>query len=681
MRIFEKMNFVYPGFLFALSAISIPIIIHLIQLRKYKRINFSNTQFLKNIQEEQKKSNKLKNLLILFARILSIIFLVLAFAQPYIPSNTSAVATGQKHVSIYIDNSFSMEQQGEKGILLDEAKRKAKEIVNGFSSNDRFQLLGNELNGNQRRWLNKESFLDQLSELKIRPETRLLKQIITTQRTLLNEQNSQSKFAFLISDFQNNFYNSTADVVLDSNINWNLVYLENKNAKNVSIDSIGFNSPVHQPNSTEELLIKINNHSNEPIENLNYSIKLNDEVIGKMQSNIEASASKIDTFRYKNRGLGNQKILLELNDAGLSFDNKYFASYQINKNKNISIIKGSKDANVIEKVFSTEPYFTYKSYELSNIDYENILNSEVIFLYDISEYSTGLLEQIRKALDKGITVVYFPSENEINSDKSLYAQLGLYSYTSIVEANTKIEKLNLNASIYKNLFSIAGSNRLDLPSIRKYFSFGVKGKAAAQDLIFNNLSESLLKYYKFSKGHIYQFAFQLNTNAGDFIKHAIIVPSFLRMASVHSDDQKLAYYIGKDQSIPLLRANFSDKSKKELQKNDLKIIPEIRNNASGSEMYLADQLTEEGIYTLNIDNSAFGSYAFNFDRRESDMSFVSLESIKNLEDNGLKVWLSEEASLTKLIKDESSGKRYWKICVILALIFIGLEILFIRAFK
>ncbi|MFN5705890.1 MAG: BatA domain-containing protein, partial [bacterium] len=79
------MNFVYPSFLFALSAIAIPIIIHLIQLRKYKRLYFSNVKFLQNIEQEQRKSNKLKNLLILLVRILTIICLVLAFAQPYIP--------------------------------------------------------------------------------------------------------------------------------------------------------------------------------------------------------------------------------------------------------------------------------------------------------------------------------------------------------------------------------------------------------------------------------------------------------------------------------------------------------------------------------------------------------------------------------------------------------------------
>ena len=172
LRIFESMSFVNPAFLFALSAISIPIIIHLIQLRRYKKIFFSNVAFLHSIEEQQRQSSKLKHLLVLLARILTILFLVLAFAQPYIPVNKQIVNYGKNYVSIYVDNSFSMDRQGANGTLFDEAKRKAKEIVASFKSNDEFQLLGNEFSGNQQRWIGKEAFIKSLAELKIRPESR-----------------------------------------------------------------------------------------------------------------------------------------------------------------------------------------------------------------------------------------------------------------------------------------------------------------------------------------------------------------------------------------------------------------------------------------------------------------------------------------------------------------------------
>jgi hypothetical protein len=87
----HPMQFVYPSFLLALAAIAIPIIIHLFHFRRYKKIVFSDIRFLKQVQEQNKSKQKIKDLLILLARILAIIFLVLAFAQPFIPSQHSLV--------------------------------------------------------------------------------------------------------------------------------------------------------------------------------------------------------------------------------------------------------------------------------------------------------------------------------------------------------------------------------------------------------------------------------------------------------------------------------------------------------------------------------------------------------------------------------------------------------------
>src|SRR5450631_1628843 len=112
------MNFTYPAFLFALSAIAIPIIIHLFNFRKFKTVYFSNVRFLKEVKEETQAKSKLKNLLVLIARILAIVFLVFAFAQPFIPSANKKVIVGDKTVSIFIDNSFSMDAVNKNGTLL-----------------------------------------------------------------------------------------------------------------------------------------------------------------------------------------------------------------------------------------------------------------------------------------------------------------------------------------------------------------------------------------------------------------------------------------------------------------------------------------------------------------------------------------------------------------------------------
>jgi len=130
------MNFVFPQFLWALSALSIPIIIHLFNFRRTTRVYFSNTRFLRQVNEETTQKRKVKHLLVLISRLLFIFFLVLAFAQPFLPAEDQ-VNSG-RNIVIYLDNSFSMSAQvADKMRALDAGTSFVSEIVEVFPSETR----------------------------------------------------------------------------------------------------------------------------------------------------------------------------------------------------------------------------------------------------------------------------------------------------------------------------------------------------------------------------------------------------------------------------------------------------------------------------------------------------------------------------------------------------------------
>src|SRR6478609_8586650 len=103
------MQFLYPGFLFALLTLAIPVVVHLFNFRRYKKVYFSNVQFLREVQEQQASRRNLKERLILAVRMLALAFLVFAFARPFIPGDDAADAGKQRSVSIFVDNSYSMQ--------------------------------------------------------------------------------------------------------------------------------------------------------------------------------------------------------------------------------------------------------------------------------------------------------------------------------------------------------------------------------------------------------------------------------------------------------------------------------------------------------------------------------------------------------------------------------------------
>ena len=212
------MNFVYPDFLFALFALAIPIIIHLFNFKKFKRVEFSNVAFLKEIKQESKSKSRLKEWLILFSRLLAITFLVLAFAQPYIPVSEKQTISGDKAVSIYIDNSFSMNGTGNKGRLLDMAKQYVYKIIDSYPAGQKFQLITSDLDGNTYRSFSKETIEEQLAELDDSPNSLVIDEVLKKQENWLIEQNVKAMDSYVISDFQRSSM-TNLNVVLDTSIN------------------------------------------------------------------------------------------------------------------------------------------------------------------------------------------------------------------------------------------------------------------------------------------------------------------------------------------------------------------------------------------------------------------------------------------------------------------------------
>src|SRR5579863_9625969 len=192
------MHFLYPVFLFALAALAIPLLIHLFNFRRYQKVYFSNVQFLKEVQEQQSSRRNLKERLILASRMLALLFLVLAFARPYIPGKNAANSGKQQAVSIFVDNSYSMQTLNKEGTLLDEAKRRAKEIASAYSINDRFQLLTQDFEGKHQRLLSRDEFNDAVDAVKISPQSRDLQQIVDRQQGLLEEQHGTMRSAYIL---------------------------------------------------------------------------------------------------------------------------------------------------------------------------------------------------------------------------------------------------------------------------------------------------------------------------------------------------------------------------------------------------------------------------------------------------------------------------------------------------
>jgi hypothetical protein len=195
------MRLLEPYFLYAFLALAIPIIIHLFSLRKHKTVYFSNVAFLKQIQEKKTHINQIQKRLLLLVRLSALSAIILAFCEPYTHEG-EALKKEQKIIGIYLDNSFSMEAENEKGILMEQAKNKARTILSAHKGKDEFIFISNDLQGKHQRLLDAKNCLLAIDETQITASVLNLESILNRWDALKQNEINASAELYLISDFQ-----------------------------------------------------------------------------------------------------------------------------------------------------------------------------------------------------------------------------------------------------------------------------------------------------------------------------------------------------------------------------------------------------------------------------------------------------------------------------------------------
>jgi hypothetical protein len=685
------MSFTYPAFLFALLAIAIPIIIHLFNFRKFKTVYFSNVRFLKEVKQETQAKSKLKHLLVLAARILAITFLVFAFAQPFIPVQNKKLIVGDQAISIFIDNSFSMDAINKNGTLLDEAKKHAKEIALAYKPTDRFQVLTNDFEAKHQRLVNRDEFLELLDEIRISPATHNISEITSRQIDAFQQSENKSKTAFIISDFQKSITNVTT-IKNDTNVVFNLIPLTAVEKNNVYIDTCWFETPVRQYNQIEKLHVRIKNSSDKTIENNSIKLFINEVQKTPASFNVDKESETEVVLSFASKETGIQNCRIELNDYPVTFDDKFYFSFEVSKNITILCINGSDvttENPSLNKLFSNDSLFILKNVVENKIDYSTLPNNKLIILNELKSISTGLSEELKRFMNNGGSLLIFPSADaDLNSYKAFCLSVKANYYERLDTANTKVEKINIENEIYKDVFDkkTFSATNLDLPKVNAHFVISKATRTNEEYLLKLQNGDVFLSKYNVDKGKLYLSSVALNSNFSNFQKHALFVPTLYKIGMYSGIKQPLFYTIGKEDAIEcnnvLTGENvFHIRNKK----NTFDIIPEHKIVNQKAVILIHNQITSADNYGLYADNDLITSLSFNFDRKESDLNYIDKEELKDLlvslnltNFNVMEINLKD---LTQSLLELNEGKKLWKLCIILALLFLAVEVLLLRFMK
>lgn len=688
------MNFLFPTFLIGLAAIAIPIIIHLFNFRKYKKVYFTNVQFLKELKQESDSKSKLKEWLILAMRILAIICLVFAFAQPFIPCKTKVIQ-GEKAISIYIDNSFSMESTNKKGTLLENAKQYATEIVNTFNASDKFQLLTNDFEGRHQRFVSREEFIEQLNDVKISSATRPLNDVIKRQQDFLQNSSSKNKRIFLLSDFQKNAsLLNKADI--DTSIAIDLIPIASTEINNVYIDSIWFETPVQQFGTQQVIHAIVINKSNKDIENGSLKLYINNTQVSLSSFNVTAGNKKDVSISFSVKAKGINKGVLKIEDYPITYDDDFYFSFNAQTTINALVVNGkeSKTAGNFRSLMQNDSLFIYHENNEAAIDYSLFSKANIIVLNELSSLSSGLTAELQKFVTNGGSLVIFPAKKpDLVAYNTSFQNLQLPQIIKADTNNTRTQGINFEQGLYEGVFDKI-DQRMDLPKVFEHYEFAKTTNSNSQSLVSLQNGQFLISLSPLGNGKIYLFSVPSDETGSNLLKHALFVPTLIKMSILSLKPSPVYYKTAINEAIVLNTAsNFSDKplhiikdeTSATAAKKRTDIIPEHRLINNATILFTQNQITEAGHYEVKEEAFPLKDLAFNFDRKESDMNFMNGEDLqKQIDGNDLKnmsVIEPNEKTLTNALQEVNDGKKLWKLFLILTLAFLSAEILIIRLFK
>ncbi len=677
------MQFLYPGFLLALLALAIPVILHLFHFRRFRKVYFTNVQFLREVKEDTSARSKLRNLLVLLARLLSLAFLVFAFAQPFIPRGTE-VTNGRQAVSMFIDNSFSMSALSEDVPLLDKAKRRAREIVEAYSPEDRFQILTHDFAGRQQRLLSKDDALALIDEVEISPEVKNLSLVLTRQEQALDQDPSiDRRTIYQISDFQRSITDLEQEA--DSTIEVNLVPLQSVQERNVAVDTAWFEAPVQMVNQTNPLLVRIRNYSSESVENVRLSINYEGQNKPVGTLNIPAEGTVVDTVNLTILRTGWHEARLNLIDYPVQFDDQYFLAFKVAEEIQVLGIHEGQLNNFLASAINGLPDFSLEEQTARNLDYSSFRNYQLIVLDDVRVISSGLAAELNEYVNGGGNLLVFLGET---ADISTYSSfLGTFPANVPEQLETlerKVGDINTQDFVFKDVFENNSSN-LQLPQTQKNFRLSRFNDRREERLMVYRDGTTFLAKYAVGAGHLYLCAAPLREEVNDLVRNGeVFVPMLYKMAVSSGRDPIIAYTIGENTQLEAEHQAERAELVYKMAGEGKEFIPQQRTLGSKVFLNVNDQVEQAGFYRLFLESGeTLHEFAFNYNRKESELGYYSLEDLRNMMGGAVNIisTANDDRVLTAEIEERSQGIILWRWCLILALLFLLAEVLLLRFWK
>jgi len=688
------MVFLNPSILLGLLASLIPIVIHLLNLRKLNRIEFSTLDFLKELQKNKIKRIKIKQWILLLSRVLIILFIVISFARPTLENASIAGTSTAKTTSIFLlDDSPSMGIIGNNGSFFNESKENLNNLLNQFNEGDELHLLTSSGLVDIAS-VNIQNIREKLNNTGLTGISGNFSSTFYSGATELIKSDNFNKEIYIFTDKQK------SELINDSLFEKSLRLLNEAKSKvyflnvageqktNFGISNLKANNQIFEQNKPISFSAVVTNYSENPGKNVVASLFMNGERVARQSIDLGPGESKLVNFETSLKRTGFLELRAELEEDFFIADNVSYLSIFVPEQINVAIFYEKKNDIAFLKTALAEAVtsgaIVINERPVSQLGSVNLNNFEVVLICG----STGgnYSNQLKVFVENGGGLVFFPSTS---LDAAGYSQL--YSFFNNNVGNVELIEnetgFNYDFSsadymhpVFTNLFRENVRPNIDSPILYRYFKY--KAPPSVLQILTLEDGTPFLAESRLGNGRALIYNVPPELTSSDFPISGLFAPlvnkGIYYLANTNQSDT--LYFTGG--KVLLNTSTFPYKNLRVEKPSGVSVyIP--ADSVKSSKYLKISETGEAGFYNIYSDDKKLDCFVVNIHPSESNLSKYStdeIESLFTLDDNSF-VILNPGDNFAEIISQARFGSELWRLFLIIALVLAIIEMLLARNSK
>lgn len=677
------MAFLNPAILIALAAASIPLLLHLLNLRKLRRVDFSSLRFLKELQKTRIRRVKLKQLLLLLLRTALIIFAVLAFARPVLKGTSGlpgARATGT--AIIILDNSVSMMVKDEGGERFRQGKKAALEILNEIQEGDEAAVVsltdpGVALDRGVSR--NRETVIRDVEDMQVGYGTASLADALGVAQGLLEASQNLNREIYIITDAQriNTEGLLNAPVLVDNNARVRIlpIGLDRDVPTNIGIDSVKIISAILEADKPLEIRAWVTNYGDEEIDDAVVAMYVEESRMAQTSLSLDAGESATVELAAPPKRSGLLGGYIQVEGDNLEEDNRRYFAFRIVDGSRVAVVASPESARFLDVVLGLSGLLRPQSFAPNALASIDLANYSAVVLADVPSIGSGGASRLASYVEAGGGLVIWggPSVDRNDFNGTLGAALRLPLGNPVDRAGQpplEFSGVEKDHPVFAGVFDgAATSGRVESPAITRALPPG-----AGDPVITMTNGTPFMSELRRGKGRIVYIAVPPSGAWSNLPTRGVFVPIAVRSALYvgASGEEAQEFTVGENVLVVLpFRGDIPEQAQIVPPSGPDQFVP-VRNYESGVSIGY-DGANVPGIYKVLAAGKEVARFAVNMDGREGDLRPMEDDQLKEqiaakMEDADNIAVIDPQGNLASAVLQSRVGLELWRYMLGFALI-------------